>query len=137
MTDKYEFSKYERARIVGARALQLSMDAPLLMKMEGDELENLHYDPLKIAQKELDSGVLPITVNRPMPSKREEALKELKVEELEAEEKQLEEKSRSGEDLEEPSVKQVSQDVDDQESDEDLEGDDTEMSNYGEEDSDE
>ncbi len=87
---KQEFSKYERARILGARALQISMDAPLLMKVEGDELENLSYDPLKIAQRELDSGVLPITINRPLPIKRDEKLKELKVEELEKDEKKEE-----------------------------------------------
>ena len=85
MAEKHEFSKYERARVLGARSLQISMDAPLLMKMEGEELENLHFDPLKIAERELDSGVLPITVNRPMPIRREEQLKELKVEEVERE----------------------------------------------------
>jgi len=81
-----EFSKYERARILGARALQISMDAPLLMKVDDADLENLNYDPLKMAEKELDSGVLPITVNRPMPEKRDEKLKEIKIEELEKEE---------------------------------------------------
>lgn len=51
MAEKYEFSKYERARILGARSLQLSMDAPLLMKMSKEEMESLNYDPLKIAQR--------------------------------------------------------------------------------------
>jgi len=81
-----EFSKYERARILGARALQISMDAPLLMKIDEKDLENLNFDPLKIAQTELDSGVLPITINRPMPEKRDEKLKEIKIEELEKDE---------------------------------------------------
>ena len=71
-----EFSKYERARILGARALQISMDAPLLMKMDEKLLDNLNYDPLKLAETELDSGVLPITINRPMPEKKAERLKE-------------------------------------------------------------
>lgn len=101
---KQEFSKYERARILGARALQISMDAPLLMKMEPEELENLNFDPLKLAQKELDSGVLPITVNRPLPLKRDSKLKELKVEELEREEKmeqskEEKEETEDGEDV--------------------------------------
>jgi len=86
MVDKQEFSKYERARILGARALQISMDAPLLMKIDEKDLENLNYDPLKIAMTELDSGVLPISVNRPLPMKKDEKLKELKVEELEKDE---------------------------------------------------
>jgi DNA-directed RNA polymerase subunit K/omega len=77
---KIEFTKYERARILGARGLQISMDAPLLIKVDEKELENLNFDPLKLAEKELDSGVLPISVNKPLPDRREEKLKEIKVE---------------------------------------------------------
>ncbi|MCH7850310.1 MAG: DNA-directed RNA polymerase subunit K [Nanoarchaeota archaeon] len=77
---KQEFSKYERARIIGARGLQISMDAPLLMKLSDKELDGINYDPLKIAEKELDCGVLPISVNRPMPLKNEEDLSKIKVE---------------------------------------------------------
>jgi DNA-directed RNA polymerase subunit K/omega len=76
-----EFSKYERARIIGARGLQISMDAPLLTDIKEEELEGINYDPLRIAEKELDSGVLPISVNKPMPEKKEEALEKIKVEE--------------------------------------------------------
>jgi len=74
-----EFSKYERARILGARALQIAMDAPVLLKFEGEELENLNFDPLRIAEKELESGVLPISVNRPMPEKKEEDIEKIKI----------------------------------------------------------
>lgn len=77
---KIEFSKYERARILGARGLQISMDAPLLMKMSEDDLNGVNFDPLKMAEKELDSGVLPISVNRPMPDKKETRIEKLKVE---------------------------------------------------------
>ncbi len=121
MAEKHEFSKYERARILGARALQISMDAPLLIKMEGEELENLNYDPLKIAQRELDSGVLPITVNRPMPLKRDEKLKELKVEELEKEEEKKEEKAESDEENAEVVREEKAQEVVDMKSDEEAE----------------
>ncbi len=78
--DKQEFSKYERARIIGARGLQISMDAPLLTDMSEEELEGANYDPLRIAERELDTGVLPISVNKPMPQKREEDLGKIKVE---------------------------------------------------------
>jgi hypothetical protein len=57
------------------------MDAPLLAKMSEEELNGVNYDPLRIAEKELDSGVLPISVNRPMPEKREEPLEKIKIEE--------------------------------------------------------
>lgn len=119
-----EFSKYERTRILGARALQISMDAPLLIKMEGEELENLYYDPLKIAQRELDSGVLPITVNRPMPLKRDEKLKELKIEEIEKEDKEKIEESE--EDSSISDVKAAAEEIpnlkSEEEIDEEMEG---------------
>lgn len=78
-----EFSKYERARILGARGLQISMDAPLLIKISDEDLNGVNYDPLKIAEKELDSGVLPISVKRPLPEKEEVKLEKIKVEEKE------------------------------------------------------
>lgn len=69
------FSKYERARIIGARALQLAMNAPLLIKLSEDNLEKVNYDVLKIAEVELDSGVLPISIKKPFPKRKEGALK--------------------------------------------------------------
>jgi DNA-directed RNA polymerase subunit K len=81
MVENKEFSKYERARIIGARGLQISMDAPLLVDMKENDLDAVNYDPLKIAERELDSGVLPISVNRPMPEKKEENIEKLKIEE--------------------------------------------------------
>ena len=78
--EKIEFSKYERARIIGARGLQISMDAPLLIDLNESELDGINYDPLRIAEQELDSGVLPISVNKPMPGRKEEPLEKIKVE---------------------------------------------------------
>jgi len=78
--NKETFSKYERARILGARALQISMDAPVLLKTDSEILSNLNFDPLKIAAMELDSGVLPISVKRPMPERKEERIEKIKVE---------------------------------------------------------
>jgi DNA-directed RNA polymerase subunit K len=81
MAEKQEFSKYERARIIGARGLQISMDAPLLVDVDEKELDAMNFDPLKIAEKELDSGVLPISVNKPMPSRTAETIKDVKIDE--------------------------------------------------------
>ena len=61
-----EFTKFERARIIGARSLQLAMGAPLLIKRPA----NL-FDPIRIAEIELEKDVLPITVKRPKPIKLE------------------------------------------------------------------
>ncbi|MFA5485250.1 MAG: DNA-directed RNA polymerase subunit K [Candidatus Pacearchaeota archaeon] len=80
MKEKKEFTKYERARIIGARALQISMDAPILIKYDDEELNRLNYDPLRIAEKELDSGILPITVNQPIPIRQEGRIEKLKIE---------------------------------------------------------
>ncbi len=74
-----KFSRYEVARIVGARALQIAMNAPLLVKLSKEDLEKIQYDVLKIAEIELESGVLPISVKRPLPSKKDEKLKRVKA----------------------------------------------------------
>jgi DNA-directed RNA polymerase subunit K len=86
-----EFTRYEIARILGARALQIAMDAPLLMDIEKQKLEETKFDPLKIADIEFYAGVLPITVKRPFPKKIEAKLKREKEEEKKEEEKKIEE----------------------------------------------
>ncbi len=65
-----KYTKYEKARIIGARALQISMGAPFLIKMDKENLEAVKYNPVKIAEKEYDKGVLPLTIKRPMPDTR-------------------------------------------------------------------
>ena len=54
-------TKYERARILGTRALQISMNAPVMVELEGET------DPLQIALKELRHRKIPITVRRFLP----------------------------------------------------------------------
>ncbi len=56
-------TRYERARIVGARALQISFGAPILIKKP----KNL-IDPIKIALTELKAKILPLTLRREMPN---------------------------------------------------------------------
>lgn len=75
------FTKYEIARVIGARALQIAMDAPLLLKISEEELKQMKFDPLKIAEKEFEEGVLPIAINRPTPKKRREKLTQVIKEE--------------------------------------------------------
>ncbi len=81
-----QFTKYEIARIIGARALQIAMDAPLLLKISEDDLKILRYDALKIAEKEFNEGVLPITINRPTPRKKKDKLAVIKEEKVSDEE---------------------------------------------------
>lgn len=63
------FTKYEKARIIGARALQIAMGAPLLVTLKEDELEKIMYNPISIAKIEFEKGILPITIKRPLPSR--------------------------------------------------------------------
>ncbi len=67
MAEKY--TKYEKARMIGSRALQLSMGAPFLVTLSEEELKKLRFNPIEIAKKEFDEGVIPIAVKRPMPKR--------------------------------------------------------------------
>lgn len=92
--DISQFSKYERARIYGARALQIAMNAPLLIKITQEDLEKIKFDALKIAETEFESGVLPISIRKPFPEKKEEKLKRVKekiITDKEVEEKEVQE----------------------------------------------
>ncbi|MBU2633829.1 MAG: DNA-directed RNA polymerase subunit K [Nanoarchaeota archaeon] len=64
-----EYTKYEKARIIGARALQIAMGAPILVKLDEKDFKKLKYNPVKIARFEFDQGIIPITIKRPMPAK--------------------------------------------------------------------
>ncbi|HME86852.1 MAG TPA: DNA-directed RNA polymerase subunit K [Candidatus Nanoarchaeia archaeon] len=59
-----QFTKYERARIIGARALQIAMGAPFLVKLTKDDLARLKYNTLEIAKLEFEKNVLPITIKQ-------------------------------------------------------------------------
>ncbi|MEM2121265.1 MAG: DNA-directed RNA polymerase subunit K [Candidatus Woesearchaeota archaeon] len=65
-----KYTKYEIARMLGSRALQLSLGAPFLVKISDKELEEMRYNPLRIAELEFKQGVLPITVKRPLPGQK-------------------------------------------------------------------
>ena len=64
-----EYTKYEKARMIGSRALQISMGAPFLLKISNEELAKIKYDVIEIAVMEFDEGILPITVRRPSTKK--------------------------------------------------------------------
>ena len=57
-----KLTRFERARIVGARALQVTLGAPLLAPLPAGM-----SDPIDIAVEELKEGVLPMTVRRSLP----------------------------------------------------------------------
>ena len=65
ITTKY-LTKYERARVLGTRALQISMNAPVMVDLDGE------IDPLKIAEKELRERKIPIIIRRYLPDGKHE-----------------------------------------------------------------
>jgi len=62
--DKY--TRFEKARIIGARALQISMGAPVLI-----DLPERVTSPIDIALIEFEKGAIPITVIRRLPGEKE------------------------------------------------------------------
>ncbi len=57
-----KLTRFEKARICGARALQIAMGAPILIEVN----KNL-TNPIDIALEELKRGILPITIRRTLP----------------------------------------------------------------------
>jgi DNA-directed RNA polymerase I, II, and III subunit RPABC2 len=58
-----KLTRFERARVIGARSLQISLGAPVLLP----PASNASSSPIDIAIMELDAGVLPMTIRRKMP----------------------------------------------------------------------
>jgi DNA-directed RNA polymerase subunit K/omega len=65
-----EHTKYEKTRIIGSRALQISMGAPILVKLSQKDLEDISFNPIEIAKKEYAAGVIPMKVKRLPPQGR-------------------------------------------------------------------
>ena len=63
ITTKY-LTKFEKARVLGARAVQISRNAPILVTID----KGL-WDPLKIAEKELQENKIPFIIRRYLPDK--------------------------------------------------------------------
>jgi len=57
-----KLTRFEKARVVGARALQISMGAPVLLDLKKELLS-----PIDVALLELEEGVLPISIRRSLP----------------------------------------------------------------------
>lgn len=60
-----EYTHFEKTRIIGARALQIAMGAPVLVKADSV------LDPIMTAKTEFENNVIPLTVKRRMPLKKE------------------------------------------------------------------
>jgi DNA-directed RNA polymerase subunit K len=116
--DAEKYTKYEQARILGARALQIAMNAPLLIKIEDSDLEKLNYDALKIAEVEFNSDVLPISIKKPMPKKKVAALKRVKAPKVSEQEKAKTEEELEKEIAEEGEIMELANPEDEREDEE-------------------
>ncbi len=58
-----KLTRFERARIVGARSLQLAMGAPAFVSLEGG-----YRGPIQTAMLELEADALPISIRRSLPN---------------------------------------------------------------------
>lgn len=76
--EKVRYTKYETARLIGSRALQISMGAPFTVKLSEKDLEKIGFNPIEIAKIELEQDAMPITVKKPLPKVREEVKEEQK-----------------------------------------------------------
>ena len=63
ITSKF-LTKYERARILGTRALQLSKNAPPMIDLQQGET-----DPYKVAERELTERKIPFIIRRYLPDR--------------------------------------------------------------------
>ena len=61
------YTKYERARLIGARALQISQGAPILLTFSEADMAAMKFNPVEIAKREFEAGVLPLDVKRDVP----------------------------------------------------------------------
>jgi DNA-directed RNA polymerase subunit K/omega len=57
-----KLTRFERARVVGARSLQIALGAPVLIDVDPGSLS-----PIDIATQELEAGALPINIRRTLP----------------------------------------------------------------------
>lgn len=60
---KNRFTRFEVARIISARTLQVSLGAPILVQVKQDR-----FDPLGIAEEEFKENKIPMTIKRTLPS---------------------------------------------------------------------
>lgn len=73
-------TRFEYARILGARALQISMGAPVLVEVDAPTESKIpenprrrkqeQGDPILVAEREIKQGLLPILVRRTLPDGR-------------------------------------------------------------------
>ncbi|MGM5480355.1 MAG: DNA-directed RNA polymerase subunit K [Nanobdellota archaeon] len=65
--DQTKYTRFEKARMIGSRALQLSQGAETKLSLTKKDYEKIKYNPVEIAKMEFEQGVIPLTVKRDQP----------------------------------------------------------------------
>jgi len=60
---KNRITRFEVARVIGARALQIALGAPVLVKMKKEG-----FDPIVLAEEEFKACKIPMTIRRTLPN---------------------------------------------------------------------
>lgn len=58
-----EYTRFEKARVIGARSIQIELGAPVLIDVPEEVT-----DPIDIATLEFENGAVPMTIVRRLPS---------------------------------------------------------------------
>ena len=61
---KDKLTRFEVARILGARALQISLGAPILVDVKKEK-----FDAIEVAEEEFKQVKVPMTIKRTLPSR--------------------------------------------------------------------
>ncbi|MFP4118800.1 MAG: DNA-directed RNA polymerase subunit K [Candidatus Woesearchaeota archaeon] len=62
-----DYTRFEKARMIGSRALQISQGAEPKVKLTKADYERIKYNPVEIAKMEFEKGVIPLSVKRNIP----------------------------------------------------------------------
>ena len=63
-----KFTSYEKARMIGSRALQIAQGAKPLIKLTKKRIEELQFNPIEIAKLEFEAGKVPLSIKRELPN---------------------------------------------------------------------
>ncbi len=59
-----KYTRFEKARLIGARALQIAQGAPFMVDISSKDLEAIRFNPIEIAKLEYEKGLIPMDIKR-------------------------------------------------------------------------
>ncbi len=65
-----KYTRFEKARLIGARALQIAQGAPFMIDLKEKDLEAIRFNPIEIAKMEYEKGLIPIDIKRNIKAKQ-------------------------------------------------------------------